>query len=141
MDDYSGYNQVSIAPEDWHKTTFTSQWGTFVYMVIPFGLCNASTAFQRVMTYAFFELFRKSMVVFIDEFSTQTSREEHLEMLKACFQRCRKVDISLNPEKVNLVVVQSILLGYVVSKKGKELDLHKVEVIVNLQPPTTVKQI
>jgi len=93
------------------------------------------------MTYAFFELFRKSMVVFIDEFSTQTSREEHLEMLKACFQRCRKVDISLNPEKVNLVVVQSILLGYVVSKKGKELDLHKVEVIVNLQPPTTVKQI
>jgi hypothetical protein len=24
MDDYSGYNQMSIAPEDWHKTTFIS---------------------------------------------------------------------------------------------------------------------
>jgi len=58
-------------------------------------------------------------------------------MLKACFQRCRKVDISLNPEKVYLAMVQGILLGYVVTKKGKELDLDKVEVIVNLQPPTS----
>jgi hypothetical protein len=62
-------------------------------------------------------------------------------MLRACFQRCRKVDISLNLEKVYLAMVQGILLGYVVSKKGKELDPDKVEVIVNLQPPTIVKQI
>jgi hypothetical protein len=31
-------------------------------------------------------------------------------------------------------------LGYVVSKKGKEPDPNKVEIIVNLQLPTTVKQ-
>jgi len=105
MDGYSGYNQVSIAPEDWHKTAFTSPWGTFVYVVMPFGLCNASVAFQRIMTYAFCKLLCKSMVVFIDDFNTQTSQEEHFEMLRACFQRCREVGISLNPEKVYLVVV------------------------------------
>ncbi len=102
MDGYSGYNHVSIAPEDWHKTTFTSPWGT---LGMPFGLCNALAAFQIVMTYAFFEFLRKSMVVFIDDFNTQTSQEEHLEMLRACFQRCREVGISLNPEKVYLAVV------------------------------------
>jgi hypothetical protein len=59
MDGYSGYNQVSIAPKDYHKTTFTSPWGTFVYIVMPFGLCNASATFQRIMTYAFSKLFRK----------------------------------------------------------------------------------
>jgi hypothetical protein len=53
MDNYSRYNQVSIAFEDWHKTTFTSPWGTFIYVVVPFGLCNASDAFQIVMTYFF----------------------------------------------------------------------------------------
>ncbi len=73
MDDYSRYNEMSIAPEDWHKTTFTSPWGTFIYMVIPFGLCNASVAFQRVMTYVFSKLLCKSMVVFFDDFNTQTS--------------------------------------------------------------------
>jgi hypothetical protein len=141
MDGYSGYNQVSIAPKDWHKTTFTSPWGTFIYVVMPFGLCNASVTFQKVMTYVFSELLCKSMAVFIDDFSTQTSREEHLEMLKACFQRCREVGISLNLEKVYLAVVQGVLLGYVVFKKGKKLDPNKVEVIINLQPPTIVKQI
>jgi hypothetical protein len=105
MDGYSGYNQVSIAPEDWHKTTFTSPWGTFIYFVMPFGLCNASAVFQIVMTYAFFKFFRKSMVVFIDDFSTQTPREEHLEMLRACFQKCKEVGISLNPKKMYLAVV------------------------------------
>jgi hypothetical protein len=141
MDGYSGYNQMSIALEDWHKTTFTSPWGTFIHVVMPFGLCNALVAFQKVTTYAFSKLLHKSMVVFIDDFSTQTSQEKHLEMLRACFQRCKEVGISLNLDKVYLAVVRSILLGYVVFKKGKEPNLDKVKVIVNLQPPTMVKQI
>jgi hypothetical protein len=53
-------------------------------------------------------------------------------MLKACFQICREVGISLNPKKVYLAMVQGILLGYVVYKKGKEPDPDKVEIIVNL---------
>jgi hypothetical protein len=73
MDGYSRYNKVSIAPEDWHMTTFACPWGTFVYVVMPFGLCNASTTFQRVMTYVLSKLLHKSMVVFIDDFNTQTS--------------------------------------------------------------------
>ncbi len=137
MDGYSRYNQVSITHEDWHKTAFTSPWGTFVYIVMPFGLCNALATFQTVMTYVFSELLRKLMVVFIDDFSTQTSWEEHLKMLRACFQKCKEVGISLNPKKVYLAMVWGILLGYVVSKKGKKPDLNKVEVIINLQPPTS----
>ena len=35
---YSGYNQISIAPEDQDKTTFTCPYGTFTFKRIPFGL-------------------------------------------------------------------------------------------------------
>jgi len=31
MDDFSGYNHITIRPEDQHKTNFISPWGTFVY--------------------------------------------------------------------------------------------------------------
>jgi hypothetical protein len=79
------------------------------------------------------------MVVFINDFNTKTSREEHLKMLRACFQRCKEVGISLNPENVYLAMVQGIYLGYVVFKKGKKPYPDKVEIIVNLQPPTTFK--
>jgi hypothetical protein len=139
MDGYSGYNQVSIALEDYHKTGFTTPWGTFIYAVMPFGLCNAPTAFQRVMTHAFFDLLHKSMLIFIYDFNTQTSKIDHMVMLKACFERCYRYGIALNPKKIYLAVERGVLLGHVVSQKGKEPDPEKIEVIVNLQPPTDVK--
>ena len=40
MDGFSGYNQIKVAPEDMEKTNFVTQWGTFCYKVMPFGLKN-----------------------------------------------------------------------------------------------------
>jgi len=49
LDEYSGYNQIVIAPEDQEKTTFTCPYGTFAYRRMSFGLCDAPTSFQRCM--------------------------------------------------------------------------------------------
>jgi hypothetical protein len=141
LDGYSGYNQVSIHPDDYHKTAFTTPWGTFIYVVMPFGLCNAPSAFQRAMTAIFSDLLHKSMSVFIDDFSTQTNAANHYDMLRECFVRCRHNQLALNPTKVYLGVQKGVLLGYVVSKAGKEPDPEKVRVILNLEPPTTVRGI
>ena len=47
LDEFSGYNHVSIDPRDQHKTTFaTTKWGIFAYRVMPFGLTNAPATFQ-----------------------------------------------------------------------------------------------
>jgi hypothetical protein len=46
VDGFSGYNQISVFPEDREKTTFTTPWGTFIYAKIPFGLMNTTTTFQ-----------------------------------------------------------------------------------------------
>ncbi|MCO5594482.1 hypothetical protein L7F22_048513 [Adiantum nelumboides] len=45
MDGYSGYNQLKIASEDREKSTLITEWGAFMYLVMPFGLCNAPTTF------------------------------------------------------------------------------------------------
>ena len=37
LDGYFGYNQISIAPEDQKKTTFTCPFGTFAFRRMPFG--------------------------------------------------------------------------------------------------------
>ena len=53
LDGFSGYNQVMVHPDDQHNTTFTTPWGTFMYVKIPFGLMNAGATFQRAMDIAF----------------------------------------------------------------------------------------
>ena len=88
-DGYSGYNQIHVVQGDWYKTAFTTPWGTFIYIVMPFGLCNAPATFQRAMTYIFAYLLHKSMAVFIDDFCVHGSKESHFEDLRTCFERCR----------------------------------------------------
>ena len=106
---------------------------------MPFGLCNAPSAFQHVMGLAFSDLLHKSMIVYIDDFSTQSNREDHLPLVEECLIRCCKTGIALNPDKLFLGVKKGILLCYVVSKEGKQADPEKVEVIVNLPAPKDVK--
>jgi hypothetical protein len=49
LDGFSGYNQIKVKKDDKYKTTFTTQWGTFAYERIPFGLSNVGVTFQRAM--------------------------------------------------------------------------------------------
>ena len=45
LDGLSGYNQVLLKREDQLKTVFTTPWGTFMYLRMPFGLMNAGATF------------------------------------------------------------------------------------------------
>jgi len=141
MDGYSGYNQVSIAAEDRHKTAFTTPWGTFVWHVMPFGLCNAPATFQRLVMSIFSDLLYKSMTVFIDDFSTQSDVDSHLQLVRESLERCKKARMALNPDKTYLALCRGVLLGYVVSKEGREPEPEKIKVILELKPPTSVKEV
>jgi putative transposase len=45
IDGFSGYNQISVLPEDRKKKSFTTPWVTFMYAKILFGLMNAGVTF------------------------------------------------------------------------------------------------
>ena len=71
MDDFSGYNQIQIKPEDQHKMDFICPRGTFSYQKIPFGLKNAGATFQQEMTLIFHDI--KSIIeVFLDDLAAHS---------------------------------------------------------------------
>ena len=109
--------------------------------MLPFGLCNAPATFQRLVMYIFTDLLYKSRTVFINDFSTQSNASSHLECVREALVRCRKMRLALNPDKKFLGVYKDILLGYVVSEKGREPDLNKIAVINKLPTPTNAKGI
>jgi hypothetical protein len=45
IDGFSGYNQISVVPEDREKMAFTTPRGTFMYAKMPFGLMNVGETF------------------------------------------------------------------------------------------------
>jgi hypothetical protein len=47
---FFGYHQIKIVQEDWNKTTFTTEWVFYQYIVVPFGLKNAPAIFSQVVT-------------------------------------------------------------------------------------------
>ena len=141
MDGYAGYNQIFIALQDIHKTAFTILWGTFVWVVMPFGLCNASATYQRLVMCIFPDLLYKSMTVFVDDFSIQSSASSHLECVREALIRCRKMQLALNPDMIFLGVQKGVLLGYVVSEKGREPDPEKIAIINGLPTPTNAREI
>ena len=119
---------------------FTTPWGTFIWVVMPFGLCNAPATFERLVMYIFSDLLFKSMTIYID-FSTQSSTKEHLHCVKEALVRCRQMRLALNPDKTFLGVQREVLLGYVVSEKGREPHPDKIAVIDGLATPKNAKGI
>ena len=105
---------------------------------MPFRLCNALATFQRVMTQAFQKYLCTSIEIFLDDFCTFSSREEHLDWLGKCLDQCDQYGISLNSEKCTFGVLSGKLLGHIVSKAGIATDPNKIKKIANLPRPDTV---
>ena len=142
LDRYSGYNQISIAPEDKEKTTFTCSFGTFAFRRMAFGLCNAPGTFQRCMMSIFSDLAEEVMEIFMDDFTVYgSSFEQCLHNLGTILQRCKDKNLALNWEKCHFMVTEGIVLGHMIFAAGLEVDQAKVSIIRNLIPPTTVKGI
>jgi hypothetical protein len=71
-------HQTKIRAKDIPKTTFTTRYGLFEYLVMSFGLMNAPTHFMYLMNSVFMPELDKFVVVLIDDiFVYSKSMEEH----------------------------------------------------------------
>jgi hypothetical protein len=140
-DGFSGYHQIKIAQEDRHKTTFATEWGSYQYTVMPFGLKNAPTIFSRVVIAAFKEFIHQFLKVYLDDWTIYSLLKNHVEVLRLMLERCRQCQISLNIKKCIFGTPFGILLGHIVCKQGLLVDLAKIIIIVNLPTPKTVRQL
>jgi hypothetical protein len=87
----SGYHQIKIHAEDIPKTTFTTRYDHFEYLVMSFGLTNALAHFMYLMNFVFMPELDKFVMVFIDDILVYSkSMEEHEEHLHIVLQWLRE---------------------------------------------------
>jgi len=76
--------------EDIIKTTFTTKWGCFLYMVIPFGLKNTSAIFSRVVIVAFKDFIHKFLEVYFDNQIVFGLEKCDVESLNLMLDTCQR---------------------------------------------------
>jgi hypothetical protein len=108
---------------------------------MPFGIKNGPRTYHKVVTKTFRENLDSFMKIILDDVILYSDMENHLQKLRLCFQKCREYDIILNPNKGAFMVFLGMILGFIVSKKGKLPDLKKIQAIVNMPPLKNLGQI
>ena len=142
MDGFSGYNQILMAPEDMEKTSFITEWGTYCYRVMPFGLKNAGATYQRAATTLFHDMMHRDVEVYVDDMIVKSQGgADHLAALQRFFERIRQFRLRLNPKKCSFGVTSGKLLGHIVSERGIEVDPEKTKAILDMPAPRTEKEI
>ena len=131
-----------MAEEDQEKTSFITSQGLYCYKVLPFGLKNAGATYQRLVNKMFNKQIGRNMEVYMDDMLVK-SREElaHLDDLKETFTTLKQYQMKLNPAKCVFGIASGKFLGFMVSQRGTEANSEKVQAIINMVSPKTVKEV
>ena len=141
LDVFQGYHQIPLALEDQEKTAFVTPIGNYHYKVMSFGLKNAGSTYQRMMTKMFESQLGKNIKIYINDMVVKSKMvSEHLGDLQTIFEILRNHKLRLNASKCSFGVGSSKFLGYMVTHRGIKVNPDQIKAINNLRSPRNPKE-
>jgi len=130
----SGYHQVHIKEEDIY--------GNYEFVVVPFGLNNASNTFMCLMNNVLHPYLETFMIIFIIDIMIYfKNEEENAEHLIIVLRLIIEHQLYSKVSKCSLFQMKVNYLGHVVSKEGIELGLENIRAIMELETPRNVDEV
>jgi hypothetical protein len=85
----------------------------------------------------------ENVICFIDDIAliTNGSFENHLNKLDEILQRLKENNLQVNGDKSSFCAIEAEFLGFVLTRQGVKPQVKKVEAIVKIATPKTVKQV
>lgn len=142
MDLNSGFWQVALNPEDKHKSAFSTSLGLYQFTVMPFGLANSPSTFERLIENVLRGLQWEECLVYMDDIIVPAENfEQGLVRLEHVFQRLEQANLKLKPSKCVFFKKSVRFLGHLVSEEGVETDPDKINTVSNWTIPRNKKQL
>jgi hypothetical protein len=142
LDCFSGYHQIYMKEEDKASTSFITPFGTYCFIRMPEGLKNAGSTFSRLTKTMLESQVGRNIFTYVDDIVVVSkNKEDHLADLAETFANMRDARLHLNPEKCVFGVRQGKILGYLVSQRGIEANPTKIQVIINMTPPQSTRDV
>nr|GEW30392.1 reverse transcriptase domain-containing protein [Tanacetum cinerariifolium] len=101
-----------MAKEDEEKTSFHTEQGTFCYEKMSFGLKNAGGTYQRLLDNMFTSQLDRNIEIYVDDMVIKSKNEETKQFL-----------------------------GYMITNEGIQANPEKVQAIINMTSPRTLREV
>ncbi|CAH2090022.1 unnamed protein product [Euphydryas editha] len=142
LDLASGFHQIQMSPADAPKTAFSVPQGHFQFNRMPFGLKNAPASFQRTMNTVLSGLQGVHCFVYLDDVVVYSyDLPSHIEKLHLIFEKLRKFQLKLQPDKCEFLRKEVAYLGHIISNEGVKPNPEKIKAVVQFPPPKCAKDI
>lgn len=142
LDVIAAFNRIRIAAGDEWKTAFTTRYGQFEYLVMPFGLCNAPGTFQSYINNSLKEYLDLWATAYLDDVLVfSKTLEEHEEHVQKVVDRLLARKLYIDIDKCKFLQTEVKYLGLIVGKDGIRMDPEKVETILEWEAPKGVKDV
>lgn len=137
------YHQIPMAADSKEKTAFTvPHVGFYHYNRMPFGLCNAGSAFQRVVDKIFGPEFLNYVYAYQDDITVVTKTfGKHLYWIGRVREKLEKAGLHVEFRKCQFGKESVKYLGFIVDGKGLRIDNDRIDPIIKYPAPRTIKQL
>ena len=109
---------------------------------MPFGLRNAGATFQRAKQACLGTQLGRNIKAYIDDIVIKTRYKDSLiQDLHETFDKVRRVNFNLNPDKCMFGVPSGKLLGFLITHRGIEANPDKIKAIERMEAPRRVKDV
>jgi transposase InsO family protein len=137
-----GFWQMTLDPETKHKSSFVTQNGQYQWNRLPFGLCNAPSSFQMLMSTVLKDLLFKSVIVYVDDLIVFSPNfEAHLKDLQQVFNKLKSANLTVNPSKCHFAQDSVEYLGHILSKEGIKPNPNKIAAVTTYPTPKNQKEV
>lgn len=136
----SGYWHIKLSEESSKLTTFQTCFGRFRFKRLPFGLSVSAEIFQKKLLEAVGDL--PGVVCIADDLIIHgKTMSDHDRNMRGLLERCAKLGIKLNKDKLELRMSEVTFMGHKVGSEGLKVDPEKVKAINDMEPPKGIEEL
>lgn len=142
LDVRQAFHRVRLTEESEELTSFRTRYGQFQYTVLPFGLCNGPSTFQRFINQVLRDEIDSICQVYIDDILIYSEDPlEHWAHVRTVIEKLQVAGLQIDIKKSEFGVTETKFLGYVVTTEGFRPDPEKVAIVRDWEEPTTKTQV
>ena len=138
----SGHWQMLVKLGDVHKTAFKTTWGLYEFLVMPFGVTNASAQFTNMMNDLFGDYLDKCILIFLDDVLIYSANpQDHADHLRKVLGKLKEHQLFAKASKCEILKTSVDFLGQQICRGGMTPTEAKLKAIRDWVTPQDIKGI